>query len=218
MSEIDLLVNYPKTKRNLDERAAGKTEEDRRIGRLFGEDYFDGDRRHGYGGFQYNPRFWQPVIPTFQERYSLTGESHVLDVGSGKGFMMHDFAALIPGVIVKGIDLSEYAVEHTIEDMKSHVQVADAKNLPFDDKSFDLVISVNTVHNLPPEECKEALREIMRVTKNDAFITVDAYRTEEEKERMDKWNLTALTYMGVLEWEDLFKEVGYIGDYYWFIP
>lgn len=218
MAEIDLLANYPKAKRNLDERAAGKTEEDRRIGRMFGKDYFDGDRRHGYGGFNYSPRFWQPVVPSFQERYGLSAESSVLDVGSGKGFMIHDFAELIPGITVRGIDISEYGVEHTIEDMKPHVQVADAKDLPFEDDSFDLVISVNTVHNLPLEECKQALREIMRVTKKDAFVTMDAYRTEEEKERMDKWNLTALTYMSVPEWEELFAEVGYTGDYYWFIP
>lgn len=218
MSEIDLLAAYPKTKRNLDERAAAKTEADRRVARKFESEYFDGDRKHGYGGFQYNPRFWQPVVPAFQKKYHLTGASRVLDVGSGKGFMIHDFAQLIPGITTKGIDISEYGIAHTIEDMKSHVQVADAKALPFEDDSFDLVISINTVHNLALEDCKQALREIMRVTQADAFITVDAYRTEAEKQRMEKWNLTALTYMSVPEWEALFAEVGYTGDYYWFIP
>jgi len=218
MAEIDLLAAYPKTKRNLDERANLKTEEDRKIARQFGRDYFDGDRKHGYGGFNYQPRFWQPVIPDFQRRYGLTAESSVLDVGCGKGFMMHDMVDLIPGITVKGIDISEYAITNTIEDMKPHARVADAKALPFADDSFDLVVSVNTVHNLPLEGCKQALREIMRVTKKDAFVTMDAYRTEEEKRRMDMWNLTALTYMSVAEWEKLFEEVGYTGDYYWFIP
>jgi len=218
MSEIDLLENYPKTKRNLEERAEAKTEEDKAIGRKFGEDYFDGDRKHGYGGFGYQPRFWQPVVPAFIDKYGLTGNSKVLDVGSGKGFMMHDFAELIPGIIVKGIDISEYGVENTIDDMKDHVVVANANNLPFEDNSFDLVISINTVHNLPIEDCKRALKEIMRVTKKDAFVTMDAYRSDEEKDRMDMWNLTALTYMSVSDWENLFKEVGYTGDYYWFIP
>jgi len=218
MSEIDLLANYPKSKRNLDERAEGKTEEVRTIARKFEEEYFDGDRDHGYGGFSYQARFWQPVIPAFQEKYKLNMNSKVLDVGSGKGFMMHDMAALIPGITVKGIDISKYGVANTIEDMKPHVQVANAKELPFEDNSFDLVISVNTVHNLAEAECRQALREIMRVTKKDAFVTMDAYRTEEERKRMDMWNLTALTYMAVEEWEKLFKEEGYTGDYYWFIP
>jgi ubiquinone/menaquinone biosynthesis C-methylase UbiE len=95
--------------------------------------------------------------------------------------------------------------------------VGNAKELPFDDNSFDLVISINTVHNLPFEECKQALREIQRVTRKSAFVTMDAWRNEEERERMLKWNLTALTYMSVEDWERLFDEVGYQGDYYWFI-
>ncbi|HLC49310.1 MAG TPA: class I SAM-dependent methyltransferase [Candidatus Andersenbacteria bacterium] len=218
MAEIDLLANYPKTKRNLDERAAGKTEEDRAIGRQFGFDYFDGDRKHGYGGFSYQPRFWQPVIPDFQKHFGLTKDISVLDVGCGKGFMLHDLQELIPGITVRGVDISEYAIEHAMEDVKPFVSVANATKLPFEDNSYDVVISINTIHNLPIEECKEALREIERVSRGKSFITVDAYHTEEEKERMDKWNLTALTYMSVPEWEELFKEVGYTGDYFWFIP
>lgn len=218
MAEIDLLVNYPKTKRNLDERAAQKTEEDRAVGRRFDKDYFDGERKYGYGGFTYQPRWWQPVVPDFQKQYNLTADSKVLDVGCAKGFMLHDFRELIPGITVAGLDISEYAIEHAMEDVKPFLLVGNATTLPYPDHSFDLVISINTIHNLPLEKCKQALREIVRVTKKDAFITVDAYHTEEEKKRMDMWNLTALTYMSVPEWEQLFKEVGYTGDYFWFIP
>lgn len=218
MGEIDLLATYPKTVRNLDERAAAKSDADRQIGRQFGKDYFDGDRRYGYGGYLYQARFWQPVVPVFREQYALDVNSKILDVGSGKGFMLHDFAELIAGITVAGVDISEYAIAHTIDDMKPFVQVADAKDLPFPDRSFDLVISINTIHNLPLAECKQALREIMRVTRGNAFVTVDAYRTEAEKQRMDMWNLTALTYMAVPEWKELFAEVGYTGDYFWFIP
>ena len=49
--EIDLLVNYPKTNRNLDERLAAKNEVDRAIARQFGYEFFDGERSQGYGGF-----------------------------------------------------------------------------------------------------------------------------------------------------------------------
>lgn len=218
MPEIDLLANYPKTKRNVEARGQEKTEEDRRIGRQFGRDYFDGDRRFGYGGYNYNPRFWQPVVPDFQKHYGLTKDSSVLDVGCGKGFMLHDFMQIIPGIKVRGIDISEYGVANTLEDVKPFAQMGNAKSLPFADKTFDLVISINTIHNLPPAECREALKEIQRVARRGSFITVDAYRTPEEKSRMDAWNLTALTYMHVDEWKALFKEVGYTGDYFWFIP
>ena len=216
--EIDLLINYPKAKRNLDERAASKTEADRAIARQFGKDFFDGDRRHGYGGFNYLPRFWQPVIPTFKSHFRLDGDSSLLDVGCAKGFMMHDLAALIPGITVKGIDISQYAIDNAIEDMKPHVQVANAINLPFPDRSFDIVISINTIHNLERHELATALREIQRVAIRGAFITVDAYRDDAERERMMAWNLTAKTIMHVEEWVEFFEEVGYTGDYYWFIP
>lgn len=216
--EIDLLENYPKSKRNVDERGATKTEEDRALARQFGKDFFDGDRKNGYGGFHYAPRFWQPVIPTFQKYWNLTSESSVLDVGCAKGFMMHDLAKLVLGITVKGIDISEYGIANAIEDMKPHVQVANATHLPFEDKSFDVVISINTVHNLERNECAKALQEIERVGRGKSFVTVDAYRNDEEKNRMHNWNLTAKTVMSVEHWVDFFKEVGYTGDYYWFIP
>lgn len=216
--EIDLLVNYPRTKRNVEERGAEKTEEDRAIARQFGKDFFDGDRKVGYGGFKYMSRFWQPVIPTFQGHWGLTKDSAVLDVGCAKGFMIHDMAELIPGITVKGVDVSEYAVANAIDDMKSHVQVADAQKLPFADKSFDVTISVNTIHNLERDACGKALQEIQRVSRKGSFITVDAYHDEAEKNRMMAWNLTAKTIMHVDEWKAFFAEVGYTGDYYWFIP
>lgn len=216
--EIDLLVNYPRTKRNVEARGQEKTEEDRAIARQFGRAFFDGDRKHGYGGFSYQPRFWQPVVPTFREHWDLKAGDSVLDVGCAKGFMMHDMAELIPGLTVKGVDVSAYAVETGMEDMRPHMQVADARELPFEDKSFDVVISINTVHNLAREDCGKALREIERVARRGSFITVDAYRTDEERERMYAWNLTALTIMSVDEWIAFFDEVGYSGDYYWFIP
>ncbi len=216
--EIDLLVNYPKPKRKVLERGATKTDEDRQIARQFGKDFFDGDRRHGYGGYNYHPRFWQPVVPTFQAHYQLSSNHSLLDVGCGKGFMLHDFAELIPGLKVSGIDVSSYAIQNAIDVMKPHLQVADARKLPYKDKSFDVVISINTIHNLEINELRQALREIQRVSKGKSFITIDAYRNEQERELMYAWNLTAKTILHVDEWKKLFKEVGYTGDYYWFIP
>ena len=216
--EIDLLVNYPKAKRYVDERGAEKTENDRAIARKFDKDFFDGDRKNGYGGFSYMPRFWQPVIPTFKEYWKLDNNSKVLDVGCAKGFMLYDLTKLIPGIEVKGIDVSSYAIENSLEEISNNVSVANAIDLPFEDNSFDVVISINSIHNLDRKECGIALQEIERVSRGKSFITVDAYRNEEEKRRMFNWNLTAKTIMSVDEWILFFEEVGYTGDYYWFIP
>jgi len=216
--EVDLLVNYPRPARNVESRAATKTEKDRATARLFGKEFFDGDRRTGYGGFTYHPRFWQPTIPVFQRHYGLSATSSVLDVGCAKGFMLHDMAALIPGITVRGIDISDYAIDNAVESMRPYVQVADARALPFGDRSFDVVIAINTIHNLELDGVREALREIERVKRQGAFVTVDAYRNDAEKERMYAWNLTAKTILSVAEWKQVFRDVGYTGDYYWFIP
>jgi len=216
--EIDLMNNYPKTQRDLSKRVEEKTLEDRTIARKFGKEFFDGERSHGYGGFTYNSRFWEPVIPTFAKYYNLHKDSKILDVGCAKGFMLYDFQKAIPGVSIQGIDISPYAIANSKEEIKKYLQVADARKLPFDDNTFDLVISITTLHNFNKEDMKIALSEIMRVTKKDAFITLDAYRNDGEKKRMEAWNLTALTMMHTQEWKNFFNEVNYNGDYYWFIP
>ncbi|SVC87003.1 uncharacterized protein METZ01_LOCUS339857 [marine metagenome] len=200
--EIDLMKNYPRTKRDIKQRGKEKTNEDRRIAREFEKDFFDGDRRNGYGGFNYNPRFWQPVVPNFQSYYNLSKTSSLLDVGCAKGFMLHDFSEMIPGINVQGIDISNYAIQNSMESVKNKLQVADARELPFQDDSFDLVISITTVHNFDRQDCMAALKEINRVSKGNAFITVDAYRNEEEKEAMLAWNLTAKTILHVDEWKE----------------
>ena len=216
--EIDLMKNYPKSNRDLAKRAQTKTDEQRSIAREFGQDFFDGDRAVGYGGFHYNPRFWKPVIPTFREFYNIQPGQKILDVGCAKGFMLKDFKDEIQGIHVRGVDISSYAINNAHQEVKEYVSVEDARSLPFPDNSFDLVISITTVHNFERQECIQALQEIQRVSKGNSFITVDAYRTSEEKDRMLKWNLTAKTILHVDDWKLLFQEAGYKGDYYWFMP
>jgi SAM-dependent methyltransferase len=217
MAEINLLDHYPRARRPIDERAARITAADRAIARRFGPEFFDGDRLHGYGGYAYHPRFWTETVSRFRDHYRLAHDTAVLDVGCAKGFMLYDFMRLSPRLRVAGIDISPYACANAPPEVQPYLQVGDARALPYADRSFDLVVSINTVHNLALAECKQALREIQRVSRGHAFIVVDAWRTEEERRRMQAWNLTALTYMHARDWEHLFAEVGYTGDYYWFI-
>lgn len=215
--EMNLLDRYPKSKRPIDERGKLITGEHRQIAREFGEQYFDGERLYGYGGYNYHPRFWTDTVRRFRDHYRLPENARVLDVGCAKGFMMHDFRLLMPDLEIAGIDISQYALDHAIEDMRPFIRVGNARELPYASKSFDLVISINTLHNLPVDECKQALGEIQRVSRKNAFVTMDAWRNDRERDQLLKWNLTAMTYMHVDDWKALFAEVGYTGDYYWFI-
>lgn len=217
MSEINFLDTCPNPDRDVDGRFKLITAEHKRIARQYGREFFDGDRLAGYGGYRYDGR-WVKVAERFRDHYGLTSESRVLDVGCAKGFLLHDLKQVIPGIKVVGIDISEYAIKNALEDVKPFIVMGNAKELPFPDRSFDLVISLTTLHNLPLEECKQALREVQRVSRGNAFITLDSWRNEYEHQRLLKWVLTGYVFKSTDEWKQLFEEVGYTGDYYWFIP
>jgi ubiquinone/menaquinone biosynthesis C-methylase UbiE len=216
--EIDLLIKYPKAKRDLTKRLETKTEEVRLVARKFDKEFFDGERKFGYGGFSYNPMYWSGVVKDFCDYYHLNEGSKILDVGCAKGFMLYDFHKLNLNLDLYGIDISKYAIDNCVPEVKNKLQIANAIKLPFEDNFFDLVISINTIHNLDKVECAIALQEISRVSKKNAFLTVDAYRNNEEKQRMDAWNLTAKTIMSVDDWIKFFEKNQYKGDYFWFIP
>ena len=215
--EINLLNNYPRTKRPIEERAQLVTEQHRAVAREFGREYFDGDRLHGYNGYNYHPRFWQATVKRIRDHYGLAADARILDVGCAKGFMLHDFQELMPLATLAGIDVSEYAIANAKESVAPFLRVGDARAIPYENGYFDLVISINTVHNLKVEDCKNALHEIQRVSKSHSFIVVDAWRNEEEQKNLLMWNLTAQTFMHADDWKGVFAEVGYTGDYYWFI-
>ncbi len=188
----------------------------REVARRFGGEYFDGDRTQGYGGYRYDGR-WVAVARRMREFYGLRAGHTVLDVGCAKGFLLHDFAHILPGIRVAGVDISPYAIEHAMEDVKPFLVIGSADSLPFADKSFDLIISINTIHNLELDRCTRALRELERVGRRHKYLQVDSYLTAEQRENFERWQLTAVTYFDPEGWRRLFAEAGYTGDYYWTI-
>lgn len=175
-------------------------------------DYWDGDRRICYGGYTYDGR-WEKVAKAMADHYGLKAGDRVLDVGCGKGFLLYDFTTVVPGIEVVGLDVSSYAIEHAKEEIKDKLQVGHAKKLPFEDSSFDLVISINTLHNLYNMELDSALREIERVGKENKYICVESYRNEEEKVNLLYWQVTCEAFCTPEEWQWWFDTTGYTGDY-----
>ncbi len=179
----------------------------------FGREYWDGDRSTGYGGYRYDGR-WRPVAERMAKLYDLRAGSKVLDVGCGKGFLLYELTQVVPGIVVTGLDISDYAVANAKPEVKPFLQVGNARALPFTDGSFDFVYSITTLHNLYLDDLWAALGEIARVSAGGrGHITVEAYRNEREKVNLMYWQLTCRAFHTPREWEWLFAKAGYTGDY-----
>ena len=216
MAEYNLLEGIPKIFRDVNNRKLNKKKAVS-IAKKFGREYFDGDRIYGYGGYKYDGR-WVPVAKKIISKYNLSDGSKVLDIGCAKGFLLQDLKNECNGLKVYGLDVSKYAVSKVSDAVKDNVLLGNAKSLPFEDNFFDCTLCINVIHNLELEECKQAISEIIRVTKNNnTFIQVDAFTNEVEKKLFLDWVLTALTYGKPEFWLKIFEELNYHGDYYWTI-
>lgn len=214
--EIDRLARYPRSTGRGTLRPPTR-DEDRAVAKRFGQEYFDGPRTQGYGGYNYNSRFWMPVAEDLREAYGIGAGTRVLDIGSGKGFLLHDLRQVVPGVEVFGLDISEYGIQHSMEDVRPRIVRGSAASLPYPDAAFEVVLCINTIHNLPLDLCQQAVREIQRVTRpsGHSYIQVDSWLTEQQHQDFLNWQLTAQTFMEPAAWRALFSECGYSGDYYW---
>ena len=183
------------------------------LAKRWGYDYWDGDRRICYGGYNYIPGRWTPVAKAMADHYQLKAGDRVLDVGCGKGFQLYELALAVPGLEIYGIDISEYAIENAHERVKDRLQVGTATSLPFDDEFFDYVFSINTLHNLFNYQLDAALREIVRVSRKHSYICVESYRNEVEKANLLYWQVTCEAFHTPAEWEWWYSKVSYGGDY-----
>jgi len=182
------------------------------LAKQWGFDYWDGDRRINYGGYNYIPGRWAPVAKMMIEHYGLKAGSKVLDVGCGKGFQMFELTQVLPGLEVHGLDISTYAIEHAHAEIKHLIKRGTAAKLPYRDQEFDLVFSINTLHNLANRDLDAALREMERVGKQK-YLCVESYRNEAEKANLLYWQVTCEQFNSPDDWAWWFGVTNYTGDY-----
>ena len=176
-------------------------------------DYWDGDRRINYGGYRYMVGRWEKVAKAMIDHYELPERPKILDIGCGKGYLLYDFSKVLPNSEIYGIDISEYAIRNSKEEIKSRLQIGNATKLPWPDNYFDLVYSLNTFHNLHNYDLDLALCEMQRVSKQFQYICVESYRTEEEKANLLYWQVTCEAFCTPEEWQWWFEKTGYTGDH-----
>ena len=176
-------------------------------------DYWDGDRRFGYGGYKYLAGWWKPVAEALIENYGLTNESSVLDVGCGKGYLLYELKLLLPNIRIAGFDISNHGLENAKDEIKEFLFKHKAQEpYPYEDNEFDLVISLGCIHNLRLFELEIALKEIERVGKN-GYIMMESYRNEQEQFNLQCWALTCESFFDHEEWPWIYDHFGYTGDY-----
>lgn len=184
-----------------------------KIAKQYGQDYWDGDRRFGYGGYKYMPGRWKPVAEALIRTYNLSPGSKILDVGCGKGFLLHEMLLLEPELQVSGFDISAHGISGATDLVRPHLLLHQAQLIyPFADQEFDLVISLGTLHNLRLFDLQAALNEIERVGKQ-AYVMLESYRNEQELFNLQCWALTCESFFDNEEWVWLYQHFGYTGDY-----
>lgn len=208
---------YPSTKKkinilNLRKKVSQKKKKELQ---KFGREYFDGDRKHGYGGYFYNKKYFRKIIRKIIKHYKLNNNSKILDIGCAKGFVMYEFKRFLPGCEISGIDISRYAKKKSIKEIKKFIKVGSCEKLPYKNNYFDFVISISTIHNLSFGKLHLAIKEIERVKKESghSFIRVKGYRNLKEKKFIDQWNLVAKSNISLKQWMKIFKKSCYKGDY-----
>ena len=210
---VDIITPlHKKTKRDYFARMADNKVQCMKVARMYDREFWDGNRRYGYGGYTYDGR-WDAAARKIINLYNLPQDANILDVGSGKGFLLYEIKKVLPASKGIGIDISGYAMQEAKSEIREGLFQHKAQDpYPFRDDQFDLVISLNTLHNLHVYELKAAIREIERVGR-DKYIVVESYKNEEELFNLQCWALTCESFFTPLEWIWLFNEFGYTGDY-----
>ncbi len=184
-----------------------------KVAKQYGADYWDGDRRYGYGGYKYMPDRWKPVAEALIRTYGLGPGSRVLDVGCGKGYLLHEMLLLEPELQVRGFDVSAHGIDCATDLVRPHLFLHQAQApYPFANQEFDLVISLGTLHNLKLPDLALALGEIER-TGRQGYVMLESYRNDLELFNLQCWALTCESFFGHQEWVWLYRHFGYSGDY-----
>lgn len=213
MRKFNALRDYPQPK---EPRYVGpniRTINNRIVASYRDERYYDGSRNNGYGGFKYDGR-WKKIVESMVADYGLSEKSALLQVGCEKGFLLNDFHEYFPTMKIRGAEMSDYAIAHSMPSIRKYIVKTEYGKLPFKDREFDFVIAIGVVYTLTLRDAIFALKEIERVGKGKTFINLGAYRDEQGERLFRSWSLLGCTILHVDEWIEVLKEAGYTGDYY----
>ena len=153
------------------------------------------------------------IILQLVEEFIPLRDSLILDVGCGKGYLLHEMKLLLPDLTISGFDISNHGIATAKQEVKEQLFIHRAQDsFPFQKDEFDLAISLGCLHNLRIFELEIALKEMERVASN-GYLMLESYRNEQEQFNLQCWALTCESFFDTKEWTWLFEHLGYKGDY-----
>ncbi len=214
MQEYNLLEEYPALDKPRFVSEGQRTIEHRIISTQRDQNFFDGDRNFGYGGFRYDGR-WKKIAEKIIKRYNLNKGSKILQINCEKGFFIYDVVSLIPEIKIYGLETSKYAYDNSMnEEIKKKIQhVDDYRKLNFDDNFFDFILCIGVVYTLNLADIITFLKEIVRIGKKDSFINLASYESENDYWLMKDWSLLGTTILKKKDWKKILDHTKYKGDY-----
>jgi ubiquinone/menaquinone biosynthesis C-methylase UbiE len=140
----------------------------------------------------------------------------LLDIGCGTGWALEHAAKLaFNHGNFQGIDISPGMIERAKERSKMNsaleFRIADAKQLPFAEKSFDLTVCTNSFHHYMNPEA--VLKEIFRVLKSKGRIyitdfTADGPISRLINNRQKRKEVAHVNFYSTKEYQSLFAGAG----------
>lgn len=149
--------------------------------------------------------------------WKLSGNERVLDIGCGGGGALKKISELLPDGSLFGVDYSEVSVglsidtnRMDIESGKMRIVQGSVENLPFENDSFDRIITVESFYFWPNHE--ENLKEVLRVLSpgGSFLLAADIYNkpglSKEAQESVESYGLFNPT---AAEFKELFEKAGF---------
>jgi len=120
---------------------------------------------------------------TANQIITVCGAGKTLDVGSGEGLLVETL--LNRQVDAYGIDVSEVVVFRCNQRLPGKFTHGSVLALPFDDASFQTVVSTDCMEHLAPKDVPQALKELWRISKRYVFLKIAT-----TQDRDAHWHLT----------------------------
>jgi SAM-dependent methyltransferase len=177
----------------------------------YGRHYYDdADYGVGYGGYRYDGRYAESA-ERMVAHYGLASGSSILEMGCAKGFILFEFFKR--GMKVAGIDLSAYAVENAVREVRPFIVNGSCTSLPWPSDSFDLVYCKETLPHLTKEQVTEAVAEAKRVCRNDnIFLEIQVGNDEEAQRLIRAWDETHRTVQSTDWWRSFLRDLDFRGQ------